>query len=96
MGETKLWIELDRLHVELLRFLVIFEQGVWISLDLIGLKVNDVSFAVVGRLGLDNRFLIRTQRHLQLVGDLRSELALQPQRISQSALVPVCPQMSIV
>lgn len=59
MGERKIPIKRDRLHVELLGRLVVFEQRVGIARDLSRAQINDVGLRVLGRFLFHARFFLR-------------------------------------
>ena len=77
MREREIWIERDRLCIKLIGFLEIFQQRVRISLDLVRLKISQISVRVFGRLGFKARLFVWTERDAELVCDLPGEFALQ-------------------
>src|SRR4029077_375348 len=93
MGKRKVRVERDRLHVKLLCSLVILQQRVRISGDLIRPQIKHIGIRVLRWLGCYSRLLIRTERSAQSVGDFTGQLPLQPQRISQRTVVTLRPDL---
>ncbi len=93
VGKRKVRVERNRLHVKLLRCFVILQQRVGVSRDLIRPQIEHICIRILRRLGCYSRLLIRTQRSAQSIGDFTGQLALQSQRISQSAVVTVRPDL---
>ena len=58
VGQRKLRVERDRVEVKLLRFLVILEQGIGITFNLVRTQIQDIGVRVVGGFFLDPRFLL--------------------------------------
>src|SRR5205814_9682727 len=61
-AEREIWIKRDRLCIKLIGFLEIFQQRVRISLDLVRLKISQISVRVFGRFGFKARLFVWTER----------------------------------
>ncbi len=77
MRERELWIERDRLDVELLGLLEILQQGVGIARNLVCPQIKNISFRVLRRFCFHPRFFIRTESDAERLGNFGREFTLQ-------------------
>jgi hypothetical protein len=96
VSERKIRVQRNCLHVKLLGGLVILQERVGISRDLICAQIEHVCIRVLRRLRFHPRFLFPTKSDTKSIGNFGSQLSLQPKRINECTVVTVCPHMSIV
>jgi hypothetical protein len=77
MSQREVWIERDRLDVELLRFVQIFQQGVGAARNLGRPQIKNVSFRILRRFRFHPRFLVRTECDTERLGNFGCQFALQ-------------------
>src|SRR6266480_1199036 len=96
VSEREIWVERNRLHEKLLGSLIILQERVGISRDLVRPQVKHVGIRVLCRLDRHSRFFIRAQVCAESVCDFARQLPLQSKRVNKSSVVPICPDVAVI
>ena len=95
VGEGEVRVERDRLTVKLDSAFVILEQRVRALFVGQGAQIKHVGVRVLGRLLFDPDFFFRRQGGAERLGDLGRQLAIDPHRIGNLAIVAFRPDMAV-
>ncbi|KAG0505533.1 MAG: hypothetical protein Udaeo_11240 [Candidatus Udaeobacter sp.] len=96
VSEGEIRIEFDCLHVKLLSGLIILQQRVGIAGNLIRAEIENVRIGVLRRLRCCLGFLIIAKRCAKRIGNFAGQFSLQTERINQSAVVTIGPNLAII
>src|SRR6516162_8155301 len=96
VSEREIWIEFDRLRIKLFGGLVILQQRIGVTGDLVRAQIKNVRIGVRCWFRFNTGFFLWRKRGLQRVSDHFCNLGFYAENVGQLAVVTLRPEMRIV